>query len=387
LTQWSRRLGAALGLLLLSAVFSACGGTPVAQTWPGLTLADDTIYAISGTPQQVYLLDAESGTAAGTFVPEGDFKGTRWWSPVAVGGGLAFVGFAESGTRTAGLYAFDPEAVRERWPGEGHEIWQVPADNFIIPAPTYADGVVYFGDSAGLVYAVDVESKRVKPGWPFQAEEAIWASPLVIDGRVYVAAQDHYLYCLDAETGDEIWKTKLGAAMAAQPELIPTSGILYQGAFDGKVYAIQADSGKVVEGFDFQAGNWVWSKPLVDGDLLYVTSLDGKLYALNPADGTQIWSYCAGEAKEDDCEAVIRTSPVPTGDFVIVATEAGRVIAVKDAQSQWDWPGGTPQADVLTTPVVGEGSKVYVILMNGDVQALDVETGAPQWSFSSPESE
>lgn len=370
-----------MGLLLLSVVMSACGGTPIAETWPGLTLDGDTVYVISGTPHQVYMLDAETGTTKGTFLPQGDFKGTRWWSPVAVGDGAAYVGFTDSGTRTAGLYAFDPET--------GQELWSVPAESFIIAAPTYADGVVYFGDSDGFVYAVDAEAKRVLPGWPFQAEgdkgkRAIWASPLVVDGRVYVAAQDHHLYCLDAETGEQIWTTQLGGAMAAAPSLAPTGDLLYQGAFDGKVYAIRADSGELVEGFDFGAENWIWSKPLIEGDLLYVTSLDGKLYALDPSNGSEIWSLCGGEVSRDDCKEVIRASPVSSGDSVTVATRSGRVIAVADAREEWRWPGGAPEADINTTPVVADG-KVYAVLMNGKVQALDAENGAPVWSFSPPE--
>ncbi len=141
------------------------------------------------------------------------------------------------------------------------------------------DGVVYFGASDGQVYAVDVETKSVKPGWPFQAEDAVWGSPLVADGRVYVAAMDHHVYCLDAETGKLIWKQQVGGAMAAQPTLDPERGLLYVGAFDGKAYAIQADSGELVDGFEFKAGNWIWSEVLLTGDRVYVASLDGRLTA------------------------------------------------------------------------------------------------------------
>lgn len=377
LSQRIRVSGAVILLLLLGVILSGCGAAPVAQNWPGLTLDGETIYVISGLPQKVYMLDVETGVQKGTFMPPGDFRGTPYWSPVTVGEGLAFVGFAEDQAGTAGLYAFDPET--------GQHQWNVPAESLIIPAPVYAEGVVYFGSSDGRLYAVDVEAKSVKTGWPFQADEAIWGSPLVVGDRVYVATQDHYLYCLDAETGEQVWKYEIGAAMAAQPTLM--DGVIYVGAYDGKVHAVWADSGEPVEGFDFEgAENWIWSEVAVVDDRLYVTSLDGKLYALDPSSGAIIPPYPYNSEEVAGENPVLRASPVQAGGFIIVAAESGQVIAVQDAVSQWDWPGGTPLAGVLTTPVFSDGT-VYVVLMNGQVQALDAETGVPGWTFTPPEEE
>ncbi|MGC9336326.1 MAG: PQQ-binding-like beta-propeller repeat protein, partial [Anaerolineae bacterium] len=164
-----RFVGAGL-LLLLVVVLSSCGAQPVAQNWPGLSVGGGRVYVISGSPQQVYILNAETGVQEAAFLPQGEHTGVLYWSPVTLGGDLAFVGFADSQNGNAGLYAFDPVT--------GQEMWNVPAEDLILPAPTYADGTVYFGDSAGKLYAVDVESQRLKTGWPFQAKEAIWASPL-----------------------------------------------------------------------------------------------------------------------------------------------------------------------------------------------------------------
>lgn len=376
MTQRSRVLGAVVGLLLLGVVLSSCGAAPVAQNWPGLTLDGDTIFAISGLPQQVYMLDAETGIPKQTFLPQGEHRGVLYWSPVTPGEDLAFVGFAEDGAGIAGLYAFDPET--------GQEQWKIPVQNLVLPAPAYADGVVYFGDSGGFVYAVDVESRSVKPGWPFEAESAIWASPLVTDGRVYVAAMDHYLYCLDAESGQVLWEREIGAAIAAPPTL--EDGILYVGAFDGKVHAVDADSGELMEAFDFQAENWIWSRPLLADGQLYVTSLDGKLYTLDPSSGAVLSSHDSGEVSGGT--DVLRAGPVLAGDSIVVASESGYVIAVQNAQRRWSWPSGVPEAAVYTTPVVS-GDRIYVLLMSGKVQALEAETGAqvPGWPFTPPQSE
>ena len=384
MTQRSRMIGAVIVLLLLGTVLTGCGAAPVSQNWPGLTVDGDTIYAISGAPQEVYILDAETGAVKATFMPQGlgDSRGAvNYWSPVTVGDGLAFAGFFQEKSDSNGLYAFDPET--------GQQQWQILVNSQILPAPTYVDGVVYFGSTDKNVYAVDVESQRIKTGWPFEAGSAIWASPLVADGRVYVASMDHYLYCLDAETGEEIWKTEELAAMGKQPLLV--DGILYVGAFDGRVHAIKADSGELVEGFDFLAKNWVWSTPLMADDQLFVTSLDGSLYALEPATGNVLAPYPYNSGEIDDGKDVIRANPVEAGGFIIIGTEKGRVIAVREAQRGCSWPSGTPESAVYTTPVVS-GDKVYVIQMNGQVHTLDVtalETGvcAGDLLFSPPEND
>ena len=381
MTQRSRIILAAVGLLLLGVLLSACGGAPPAQTWPGLTLDGNTLYAISGQPQKVYMVDAETGTQKQAFPQDWTTligaqqpRGVVYWSPVAVGDGVAFVGFADATAKLAGLYAFDPNT--------GQTLWQVPVESYIQDPPTYADGVVYVGDTNGNVYAVDTETRAVKPGWPFKTGSAIWASPLVTEGRVYVASMDHNVYCLDAASGELIWKAELGGAIAGQPTL--EDGILYVGAFDGKEYALRADTGEPIEGFAFKAGNWIWSKPLITGGQLYVTALDGKLYALDPATGKEIWSYDSGAASGG--KDVLRADPVEAGGFIVVGTETGRVIAVDKGQQRWLWPSGVPVSAVYTTPVVS-GDRIYVLLMNGQVQTLDAATGNQGWAFSPPQAQ
>jgi outer membrane protein assembly factor BamB len=389
LTQRSRLIGAVVLLLLLGTILSACGSAPVAQNWPGLTVYGDTVYAISGTPLQVYMLDAETLAPKATFAPPAEQKAVTYWSPVTVGGDLAFVGFADAGASNAALYAFDPET--------GQQQWSVPVGSLIMAQPAYVDGVVYVGDSSGQVYAIDVDSRNVKPGWPFETGEAVWASPLVEGDRVYVASMDHHIYSLDAESGEMIWKQELGGAMAASPRLADgltlEDGILYVGAFDGKVHALKADTGEPVEGFDFQAENWIWSQPLMGDGKLFVTALDGRLYALDPSTGAVISPYPYDSAEIDNKKDVIRAAPVQTGEFIIVATKSGRVIAVRSetAQRGCYWPSGTPQADIYTTPVVSE-NLIYVLLMNGQVHTLDrgsLDSGtcAEGLSFVPPESD
>jgi outer membrane protein assembly factor BamB len=328
------------------------------------------------------MLEAETGLQRGVFAAQGDFNPPFYWSPVTVGDGLAFVGFGSPASEAAALYAFDPET--------GQQQWSYPADALIIPAPTYADGFVYFGSDDGVVHAVDVETRQSKPGWSFKAEEgdwetAIWASPLVEGDRVYIAAMDHHLYCLDSETSEVLWAYKAGGALAAQPTLDEERGVIYVGSFDGRVNAVDVDTGEAIDGFDFKAENWIWSKVLVEEDRLYVTSLDGKLYALDPVSGEVIPPYPYNSEQASGSQDALRADPLGSGDSVIVAARSGRVISTLEAQQRWVWPTGVPQAELLTTPVISSDGTLFVLLMNGQIQALEAESGVQGWTFAPPE--
>ncbi|GEM_PF-5809497 len=86
-----------------------------------------------------------------------------------------------------------------------------------------------------------------------------------------------------------------------------------------------------------------------------------EIYALDPSSGAVIPPYPYDSAEINSKKDPIRAAPVQAGELIVVTTESGRVIAVKDAQRQWYWPSGVPTASILTTPVVSEG-KVYVVL-------------------------
>ena len=119
-------------------------------------------------------------------------------------------------------------------------------------------------------------------------------------------------------------------------------------------------------------------------DLLYATSLDGRLYAIDPSTGAGVAPYPYDSSEIDGQSDALRASPVRLGDAILVASENGRIIRVQEGTRQWFWPSGTPEAGILTTPVVSE-DQIYVVLMNGQVQALAGDSGAPGWFFSPPE--
>jgi outer membrane protein assembly factor BamB len=151
----------------------------------------------------------------------------------------------------------------------GSEVWSVKASDWVWSAPALADGVLYFGDSSGNVFAVDattgdlhwesgVHSMNVVAGAaqnpPLAIKGAIQASPAVANGVVYIASlgnsesEEGLLVALDAATGDELWQTTTPAPLFSNPVIIG----------DVIIIAMQSEVG-ILQGYELETGQLSWS--------------------------------------------------------------------------------------------------------------------------------
>ncbi|HLB72941.1 MAG TPA: PQQ-binding-like beta-propeller repeat protein, partial [Sedimentisphaerales bacterium] len=117
------------------------------------------------------------------------------------------------------------EAPAPAWPGPAkQDYWHGHYDLRATLAYDCAFGVVgagdtlYFGSSAGKVYALDVATGRLK--WSFFAEGPVRLSPVVVGDRVYVGSDDGCVYCLSAGDGSAVWKLEA----APDSRFIPGNG-------------------------------------------------------------------------------------------------------------------------------------------------------------------
>ena len=89
-----------------------------------------------------------------------------------------------------------------------HEIG--PNNDIPLFLPTQAvsaNGVVYFGDSQGVIRAVSVEDGREL--WNFPVGFKMTVPPALARGRLVVGALNGHIICLDAETGQLAWQYRV----------------------------------------------------------------------------------------------------------------------------------------------------------------------------------
>jgi len=184
--------------------------------------------------------------------------------------------------------------------------WTFAASGGVRTAITLGDGLLYFGDTAGNVYAVSNETgvQRWRRAVETHPLARITGSPTLHDGRLYVptssyeeaqGADPQYACCtfrgsvtaLDAVTGNVVWKTYTiaqepqrrgtstagvplwgpsGAAIWSAPTVDARRGLLYVAT--GNIYSGPPHpAGNAVIALDLRSGAVRWSKQLTANDV------------------------------------------------------------------------------------------------------------------------
>jgi outer membrane protein assembly factor BamB len=232
-----------------------------------------------------------------------------------------------------GSFALDVDHGELTW-----ATWSEPPnysdDALAISSPAVFSGTVYYGDADGLLYAVDSLTGEIK--WTFETPAPIASSPVVCKGTVFFGGADGYLYNLDAQTGEEIWRLETGG----NTDVACENGTIYFGSMDGYLYALD---GQTTEEKWRHAG---FGTPAI---------ADGTVYLVTGPTGFAVFS-------EEDLS-----------DNYVVAIDA------KTGQEKWK-----VQIDAVTLPAVAEG-KVYFGTLDGNLCALDSESGDEEWCFATSE--
>lgn len=247
-----------------------------------------------------------------------------------------------------------------------------------------ADGTVYAVGGSQLYAYTSAGTLK----WLFSgATAAIHGEPSIgSDGTIYAGSWDTYVYAVNPD-GSLKWKYKTIGSIAplASPTLSPDGQTLYVGSgdphmvTDGTLYAIATYS-----------GNLKWSKKIdnsrasgavVAQDGTVYACGGGSVYAFNSS-GTQLWQSAAGTASS-------LTPGLSSAGILYVGTSNGKINAINAANGALLWsyqtganpayPNG-PQYGVLTAPVIGSDSTVYVGAVDGKMYALKSD-GALLWAY------
>ena len=153
---------------------------------------DAALFVVS-LDRHIYSLDPETGDK-------------RWSTDLggAAPGGLTFdpdtyTGYV--GTFLSELLAIDLTS--------GEIVHRFETDDWLWDNPALDDGVLYFGDLKGNLYAVSVDDNGFTLQWKQElAKDAIRAMPLVVDDMIIVGSQDKNIYAVSRDDGERQWSKK-----------------------------------------------------------------------------------------------------------------------------------------------------------------------------------
>ena len=255
--------------------------------------------------------------------------------------------------------------------------WTAPLADLTGVSPAIAGGVVYEGDFASNLFAIDAATGHQL--WQVDLGGGGITDPAVAKGTVYVGTMLHSsVVAVEAGTGVLKWERFLGGSVFGSPAVV--GGVVYIGSNDGNLYALNADTGAQLWASPFTGAP---DDPAVASGVVYVGGNDRQLYAFNAATGAQLWSVELEDIVEStptvvDGVVYVGSSNMPPYDVYAIDAVSGAILWTTVVSGQ-----------VNSSPAVVNGS-VYVNTFDGYLWAFEASTGKLKWSvrvggcYSSP---
>jgi outer membrane protein assembly factor BamB len=307
-------------------------------------------------------------------------------------------------------------SINNKYPGVKAN-WVYSSDANVISTPAVLKNLVVFGNSKGVIEAVDINSGKKK--WNFSTKGAIYSSPATHNNNIIFGSGDGNVYCIN-EKGKQVWKLTTPAAVLGSP--IIENGIVYIGGSADKFVAIDAKTGREIWSFN-QLNGPVVSTPLISGNNIIFGAWDTNLYCLNKADGTLLWKWnngspianyspascipvahkgvvyvvapdryitaldeATGTALWRSNEAMVRESIgiSKDGSFVYAKTMNDEVVAYKTSREKQPvaWKVNCNYGyDHVPSMLIEDGPQVFFGTKNGVVYSLDIQSKEVAWAY------
>jgi outer membrane protein assembly factor BamB len=187
------------------------------------------------------------------------------------------------------------------------------------------------------------------------------------------------------------WTFKTGGPIFSSPAV--ADGVVYIGSTDAYIYAVDQETGK--EKWKFKSRMRVASSPAVAGGMIYFVATSGALGALDAATGTLKWAFPtetekrfeaknlhgygpAGQTIPDSWD-IFMSSPAVFNGKVYFGSGDGNVYALDGQSGVLQWKFATRDV-VHASPAIANNT-VYIGSWDSSFYALDADTGQEKWSF------
>ena len=248
----------------------------------------------------------------------------------------------------------------------------------------YDGGRVFVTTGFGELFALNAQSGEII--WRTKSAVAFSNAPTVRAGRLYVASQDSRLQAYSVQDGVLLWDhsaidegaTIMGATSAAVNEQAVVAGFN-----SGEVVALSPVNGQVAWSESLTSRgtqvtplsqlNAIVGRPVIDRDRIYVTSHGGRTAAIDLRSGERIWTADIGSIE----------TPWTIGDFVLVISLEGELVALSREQGRVRWMTNLPafkdpddrDGRINYAGPLMAGGRIILASSDGRVLSLDPANG------------
>ncbi len=253
--------------------------------------------------------------------------------------------------------------------------WQYPADAPLNATfqgqPVEGEGLVYIGASNGNVYALDIETGKLR--WIFTADSAPTAIPVLEEGTLYIGTGRGEVYAINARSGEPLWKEPYRAGDYITGRLVKAGDLIVFGTNGGSLHAITASGGRRRWALNLPSPVYD-AQPVYASNSLYVTAND-QLIALNPNSGSPRWTR--------RFTTELRLAPAADENYVVVITRENRIY-VFDHNGRIVAGDQTPieaRYPPLVAPVIHRGD-LWVSTVRGTVVVYTLPDLQIRWLYT-----
>lgn len=209
-------------------------------------------------------------------------------------------------------------------------VWTYHSSANVVNTPAYDKNLVVFGNSIGLIEALNRKTgKRV---WSYQTQGAIYSSALINHGLVIFGSGDGNVYALTLANGKLAWKATAQKSVLGTP--VVHASTVFIGASDHTFKALDVKTGKQKWSFTDVEGSIV-GKPLIYQDKIIFGSWGRHLYALNIHTGSLVWKWNNGSANRMFSPAM--ATPVAVNNTIYIAAPDRVLTAIDATTGQTLW--------------------------------------------------
>ena len=306
-----------------------------------------------------------------------DTPGVVMASPAVVGD-MVFI--TTEGGVAAGLKAENGETLWDYQIGS-------PSDS----APAVAGDTVYLGARNHRILALGQQDGQLR--WERNLGNIVLGSAIVVDGTVYIGSTNGELEALDAATGEQRWSVKANGWVVGHPA---TDGsVVATTSLGERFITIDAETGR--RRLTFFSGTPVVGGPVIaDGRAYFVTNRGG-VWAVDPAAVSRPFSRFAYIARFNffywrllktpprqtgtvwvaSAQGRVKYSPAYANGRLFIVNENNKVTAFDGAGGQELWEAQLEKA-VVAEPVAA-GDFLVLGTADGALIALNVADGAEAW--------
>jgi len=308
-----------LGVLLLAVTLSSC-----ANLYGDGESNQESLFSSSGVIQKVWSVDVDQrkpGEPAG------------FSQPAVVGSSSIVIAGKDARVR---VYDFS-----------GSELQRIaidePSDSGALALP---NGIVVVGDVGGLLYGIDSVNGSIV--WRYQLSSPYLSQPVAVQGGFLIQTSDNRVYRFSMN-GEKQWS--------------------YAGNGGGLTIYLTAS-------------------PLVVGDTIYAIFTNGDAVALNGDSGDLLWrrqlllntdAAVLSELRAPVADPVLlkrgRIDVEKAENAILVGFYQGRLLVLSASDGRQLF---SKDVSIKSAPLI-EGDNLYVANASGEIESIDLLTGATEW--------